>query len=321
VIYYVRGIAVSSSIFFALYSISSVAVCCLWRRVWQFGQRYSSARCADLLFVWRLVPVAVAGAITLALAIPSFLLLEPRAIDERMSGLSVVLGLSGIGVVLGGIWRAVAALMKASRVVSRWSSGECVMESIPIRDGRDLVPVLRISGLAPPLTVSGILRPSMWLSRAAEFALTEPELETALRHEFAHVRRRDNLRRLILHLVAFPGMAQLETAWREATEMAADDAAVSSASEALDLASAMLKLTELISPHPSTELTAALVRSPADCLNARVRRLIAWPEQSPTQKSRLGYAMGVAAAVAATLALTYGQLLVQLHAATECLVR
>ena len=105
-IYYVRGIAVSFSIFFALYSISSVAVWCAWRRVWRYGQRYSSERCADLLFVWRIVPFAFAGAITLAFALPSFLLLEPRAIDERMSGLSVVLGLCGIAVVLAGMWRA-----------------------------------------------------------------------------------------------------------------------------------------------------------------------------------------------------------------------
>ena len=110
---------------------------------------------------------------------------------------------------------------------------------------------MRVSGAAPPLTVAGILRPSVWLSRAAEFVLTERELQSALRHEFVHVRRRDNLRKLILRLVAFPGMAELESAWREATEMAADDGAVSSASEALDLAAAVIKLSRLAPLKPA----------------------------------------------------------------------
>ena len=105
--------------------------------------------------------------------------------------------------------------------------------------------VLRISAAAPPLTAAGILRPSLWLSQAAEFVLTEQELKTALRHEAVHVRRWDNLRKLVLRLVALPGMAELESAWREATEMAADDAAVSTASEALDLAAAVIKLSRL----------------------------------------------------------------------------
>jgi Zn-dependent protease with chaperone function len=67
-------------------------------------------------------------------------------------------------------------------------------------------------------------------------------LQTALNHEVAHVSRRDNLKKLLLRFVAFPGMSGLETAWLEATEMAADDAAVSTAGDALDLAAALIKL-------------------------------------------------------------------------------
>jgi beta-lactamase regulating signal transducer with metallopeptidase domain len=314
VIYYLRGIAVSSSIFFAIYSVLSVAVWLAWRRIWRFGQRYSAERCADLLFVLQIAPFALAAAVTVVFALPSFLLLEPRAIDEQMSVLSVLLGFSGIAVVLAGIWRASEALVKASRVVSHWSREARVFHSGPM-------PVLLVSALAPPLTVSGILRCRVWLSRSAEFVLTKQELETALRHEAVHVRRRDNLRRLILHLVSFSGMWELEAAWRETSEMAADDAAVSNESEALDLAAAVIKLTELVSLHHPTELTSALVRSPAECFDMRVRRLIEWTEQPPAHKGRLGYALLMAATVASTVALTYGRLLVQVHEATERLVR
>jgi beta-lactamase regulating signal transducer with metallopeptidase domain len=338
----VRGIAVSFSIFVLIYSAVSVAVCGVWRRIWAIGQQSSSRSCADLLFALRLIPLAVAAGVTLVLAVPSFLLLEPRAVDEPMGAVPVVLGLCGIAVMLAGMSKAGLALVRASRTIVRWSSQARVIGSMSI-DARSInaksvdtgsidamsidagasVPVLRISGAAPPLTAAGILRPSMWLSRAAEFVLTERELETALRHEVVHVRRRDNLRKLILRLVSFPGMAELESAWREATEMAADDAAVSSASEALDLAAALIKLSRLTPLGPPAELTTALVHSPAQSANARVERLIAWTERrrNPAKGYSLGYALCATAAVVVTLAVTYRELLVRVHAATEWLVR
>jgi len=315
----VRGIAVSFSIFVILYAALSVAVCGVWRRIWLSGQQYSPRRCADLLFALRMVPFVVAAAVTLALAVPSFLLLEPRAVEESMGVVPVVLSTCGMAVLLVGTWKAASALVQASRTVARWANGARVSGSSPL--ARDSVSVW-ISATAPPLTAAGIVRPSVWLSRTAEFVLTERELESALRHEVAHVRRRDNLRKLILRLVAFPGMAELESAWREATEMAADDAAVSSASEALDLAAAVIKLSRLVPLDPPAELTTALVHSPAESVNARVERLIAWTErrQSP-QGYSLAYALCAAAAVMATLVVSYSGLLVRVHAATEWLVR
>lgn len=322
----VRGIAVSFSIFVMLYCVLSAAVCGVWRSVWFACQRYSARRRANLLFALRLLPAVVATGLTLVLAVPSFLLLEPRAVNEPLGAVPVVLGLCGMIVLLAGMWKAATALLQASRTVGRWSSEARVLSSRAIDsssiDCAASVPV-RVSAVAPPLTAAGILRPSVWLSQAAEFVLSEREFETALRHEVTHVRSRDNLRKLILRLVAFPGMAELERAWREATEMAADDAAVSSAAEALDLAAALIKLSRLSPLEPPAALTTALVHSPAESVNARVERLIAWTEQRQSQAPgySLVYPLCTAAAVAVTLAVTYGQLLVRVHAATEWLVR
>ena len=317
-----RGIAVSFSVFVIVYCALSVAVCGVWRRVWFGGQEYSARRFADLLFTLRLAPFLGAAGVTLLLAVPSFLLLEPRAVDEPMSAAPVVLSLCGMALLLTGVWKASAALVRASRTVARWSGEEIATAPRSI-DSINSVSVLRITGAAPPLTAVGILRPSVWLSQAAEFVLTERELETALRHEVVHLRRRDNLRKLVLRMVAFPGMAELETAWREATEMAADDAAVSSASEALDLAAAVIKLSRLAPLEPSAELTTALVHSPAESVNARVERLVAWADrqQNPAKGYSLRYALCAAAAAVITLAVTYSELLVRVHAATEWLVR
>ncbi|MGD0267793.1 MAG: hypothetical protein ABSB14_01915 [Candidatus Sulfotelmatobacter sp.] len=317
-----RGIAVSFSIFILLYSALSLAVCGVWRNLRLGTQRHSARRCADLLFILRTIPLLVATAATFALAVPSFLLLEPRAVNEPIGVLPVILGLCGMGTLLAGIWKAAAALLRASRTVARWSS-EAGVIGVGRVHSMDSISVLRISGAAPPLTAAGILRPTVWLSRAAEFVLTERELQSALRHEVVHVRRRDNLRKLILRMMAFPGMAEMESAWREATEMAADDAAVSSASEALDLAAAVIKLSRLAPLEAPAELTTALVHSPAESVNARVERLIAWtePRPSPAKRYSRGYALCAAVAVIATLAVTYGELLVRVHAATEWLVR
>jgi hypothetical protein len=314
VTFYLRGTAISCSIFVAFYSVLSLAVCCVWRRIWRFTQRYSTERSADLLFVLRIAPFVVATVITLAIAVPSFLLLEPRAIDEKMSGLSMFLGLSGVAVVGGGIWRAAATSVRVSRAIARWSSQANVIESSLIRGSGNSVSILRVSAFAPPLTAAGILRSTLWLSQAAKFALTEQELEIALRHEMVHVRRRDNLRRLILHLVAFPGMTQLETAWHEATEMVADEAAVSSEYQALDLAEAMIKLSQ-ISPLRSTAPTTVLAK--------RVIRLMTWTRrrQIATNAGWLEYSACAGAATVAMMVVTYGQLLVKMHEATEFLMR
>jgi beta-lactamase regulating signal transducer with metallopeptidase domain len=317
-----RGMAVSFSIFALVYGALSVAVWGLWRQVWRVGQRHSARSCADRLFLLRLIPLAAAGGITLGLAVPSFLLLEPRAMNEPMGTALLLLGFCGLTVILAGMWNAAAAWVRVRQAIAQWSDAGLAAVASPMDSG-DSIPVRRISGAAPPVWTAGILRSSVWLSQAAEVALTEGELEAALRHEIAHARRRDNLRKLVLRLVPFPGMAELERAWGEATEMAADDAAVSSASEALDLAAAMIKLSRPTPMEPPMELTTALLRSPAESVNARVRRLVAWADrrESSAPKYSWGYALCAAAAVAITLGVTYSALLMQVHAATEWLVR
>ena len=316
-----RGLAVSFSIFILLYGMLSVGVCCAWRTVWQGSRRYSAGGCADVLFALRLLPFVIATTVTLVFAVPSFLLLEPRSVNEPVGAVAVALGLSGLAVLLAGMWKAEAALLQAWGTVASWSS-QASMRGFGISHSGSVVPVRRISGSAPPLTAAGILRPSVWLSRAAEFMLSERELQCALRHEVAHARRWDNLRKLMLRLVAFPGMGELESEWREATEMAADDAAVSSASEALDLAAAVIKLSRLAPLEAPAELTTALVHSPAERVNARVERLIGWTEsRRESKKYSFGYALFAAVTVVTALAITYGELLVRVHAATEWLVR
>ena len=311
-----RGIAVSFSVFLIVYCAASLAVLCSWNRVYQRVHELPMQCVGNLFFALRMFPLALAGLITAAFAVPSFLLLEPRSIVEPMGNIPLALAILGSALAVFGLANAVLALRKASRTVSSWSdSAEEIASPVPF-------PVLRIRRSVPALTAAGLLRPKILLSGSAEFLLNGNELRTALNHELAHIRRRDNFKKMLLRFVAFPGMRGLEAAWLEASEMAADDAAVSSTADALDLAAALLKLSRLKADEPSPDLTAALVHGHAAIINARVERLISWPERSESSLDLSAKSiLGVVLPMVAVFAMTYGSLLADVHRATEWLIR
>src|ERR1700731_1086999 len=207
-----RGIAVSFSMFFLLYCGLSVVVATLWARVWLHSERYPAWHCADLLFALRMLPLAISLAVTCTFTVPSFMLLEPHAIREPVGTMPVVLGSGGLALVLLGILNATAAVLGASRTIATW-----VADGLLVSRERS-VPVLRIPRAVPALTAAGIFRPLVLMSDAVEAVLNASELQSALRHELAHVLRRDNLKKLLLRFVGFPGMDALEAAWLQATE-------------------------------------------------------------------------------------------------------
>jgi Zn-dependent protease with chaperone function len=226
-----------------------------------------------------------------------------------------------------GAANAIAALMRASRMIAQWMSrAKAIQSPLP-------VPVLRIERFAPALTIAGILRPRVLLSDAAQSVLSESELRTALQHEAAHMRRRDNLKKLLFRFIAFPGMHGLETAWLEFTEMAADHAAVSSASEALDLAATLIKLSKINSSREpraediSGELMTAFVHGSAALIGTRVERLIHWREERPNSREKSSRwstaetALAITITTTTAVAVTYTHLLAEVHSATEWLVR
>lgn len=312
-----RGLDVSFAVFVLIYCVLSLAVTLTWRKALGVLQQNPVHRVSNVLFALRMFPLITAALITAAFTVPSFLLLEPRAINEPMEGFPLALGITGLALGVYGIYNAIHALIRANRNVSEWTrDSESAEASAP-------VPVVRIRRSVPAMTAAGILHPKVLVSGSAEFMLTPTELQVALNHEVAHVRRRDNLKKLLMRFVAFPGMGGLESAWLEATEMAADDAAVSNTGEALDLAAALIKLSRLSRPEESSDLTAALIHSPASLMNARIERLIAWNEDRRSSSSSLSIRYGAAAALVTLLVFvhTYGHLISKVHTATEWLMR
>jgi Zn-dependent protease with chaperone function len=310
-----RCAGVSLAVFVVVYTVLSVAVSRGWRIGLKVFRPGSARGSADLLFVLRLLPLGVAAAVTVLFTLPSFLLLEPHATNEAIGAAPLGLGLCCLVLLGAGITRAGLAQWRVSQSLRKWLDGSTAME------GGDGVPVFRTANDSPSLTVAGVCAPKVLISEAAVALLNPTELRTALRHEIAHVLRYDNLKKLLFRFSVFPGMTDLEHTWSEETEMAADDAAVSSFRDALDLAAALIKVSRLGPVRPSPVLTTALLHS-STALSARVRRLVAW-EGSPNPKSSPAwwYALPPAAVTLFVLAGSYGSVLARMHAVTEWLVR
>jgi Zn-dependent protease with chaperone function len=312
----IRGIALSFTVFVLLYVCLSVLVSWGWGIVARISSRFSPGVTADLLFALRVLPVGLSALATLVFMVPSFLLLEPHSIDEPIGAVPLTFGFCGVILVVVGALKATAAQVRTSQIVTSWLS-----DATAIAAGA-AVPLFRTGRGIPALTAAGILGPKVLISEAATAVLSESELRTALRHEVAHVRRRDNLKKLLFCFCAFPRMAQLEKAWSEAAEMAADDAAVDSSWQALDLASALIKLSRLPQVSASPALTTALLHASATAMNARIERLIGWDDASAsTDQFSLWYALLPAFGIVVCAAVTYNAMLNQLHLATEWLVR
>jgi hypothetical protein len=310
-----RGLAVS----FATFVIAYIALSALLGRAWKVAPQQCRSLSANLLLSLRLAPLCAAALITFGVAVPSFVLFEPRNAEEPFGPPLVfvcVIGMIGLIAVLA---KLISTLRSTTRTVARWSDS-----SQPANVGGDQASVcIRVSRTVPTLATAGIWRSTIWLSDSVRFVLTDKELRIALRHEQAHVRQRDNLKKLALRLVSFPGMRKLDEFWQDAIEMEADDAAVSNVSEALDLASAVIKVSALPSLRPTAQLITGLITSTKGAIDGRVLRLINWRErQRRREVSALHWTVGACAfATFCLVASDYYQLLVKMHSAAEWLVR
>jgi hypothetical protein len=95
-------------------------------------------------------------------------------------------------------------------------------------------------------------------------------------------------------------MAKLESAWSQAAELAADDAAVSNQRDALDLAAALVKLSRLV-PSNSSVCSAGFV---SGSISERVACLLDWDEASKSRRVHIRTWFVIPFAVAVSLLVT-----------------
>jgi len=308
--YFIRGGVIALGVFFLVYVALSLMVSVGWRALRRDRWHVSSTT----TYCFRILPLAAALVVVAVFTVPSFLRFEPRWDDEPIGSAVLALASAGAVILIFGTINALLGWMRTSRCVSSWTADSRTLNL------ETAVPAFQTPESAPLLAVAGLCRPKLLVSACARQLLDPGELDVAIRHELAHARRRDNLKKLLLRACAFPYLGALDRAWLEAAEIDADDEAVRDERSALDLASALLKASRLTPRVPGPELTMDLVSGAPGAVTARVERLLAWrPRARPKPRFRIGVPAALVAAVTAGLA--YMWVLTRVHQFTEFLVR
>jgi Zn-dependent protease with chaperone function len=226
----------------------------------------------------------------------------------------LALGMAALFFIAWGCHRVVRAQTRTSRIVARWLAG-----SQPL-GGNARAFAFRARRDAPPLILIGMRKPRVLVSDSTLKLLSADELEVALRHELAHIRSYDNLKKLVFRFCPFPGMVPLEAAWSQAAELAADDAAILNVNDALNLAAALVKLSRLVSIAGAPACTMGFVTG---SLNDRVNRLLAWDEARKPRRVHIPRWAALPPMLVAVFCafVNYGPILSMTHEATEWLVR
>ncbi len=235
----------------------------------------SGARGARRLLALRLFPPVFGLVAAALLATPSFVAHEPlhgEHHEEIGPGL-VALGLLGLLPIALGLVRGLRGLWASHRVERDWNA-----RSRPLAlPGADL-PACRLAHPFPVAAVSGVFSQRLYLADCVLEVLSPGELQATCVHERAHAASRDNLKTLLLRacpdwLALLPLGRELERAWLEAAEQAADDAtARGGAACAVDLAGALVKAARLV--PPGRRLAEAAVSLHGGQLALRVERLL-----------------------------------------------
>ncbi len=311
-IFAARGFLVSLAFFATVYCPLSSLVALAWRSVSRMG-RQSSLGSANLLFGLRILSFVVSAAISVFFTFPSFWLMERASLDEDAG--TFILAACSLLILGAGWFRVHRDQARTASAVTQWSLGAA---SISSGEG---APALSASKGAPALILVGIRRPKIMVSDRAALVLSGDELRVAVRHELGHQRSRDNLKKLLISATPFPGMSGLETAWREAAEWAADDAAVANRRDALDLAAALIKLSRASKQPCEPALASGLVSgSGSSSIGLRVKRLLEWRMAGRRLRRSWPWTLLVLITMIVVVACNYGATLMLTHRLTELLV-
>ncbi len=270
--------------FFAAYLLFSIAVHFLTPVAVCYAERVRPAIGTRLLLSLRLLPLGAALYAVAAIALPSYLRLEGEMGPERIGVRALGLAVLALACWIRPLVRSVCAVSKSSkflkyarRVARRYQTAP----DIGILTGRQ-----------PHIAVAGLFRPQVFVSEAAVKLFAPDELNVILRHESAHQKSRDNLKRLLL--LALPDALPcvnftrpLERAWKRLVEWSADDHAAGGDSESSILLARALVSFARHQPHESKCVLATSFVDDTSDLERRVERLLG--HARPMQPSPRAY--------------------------------
>jgi len=271
---------------------------------------------AEVAFLRGIAPMTGSIAVALGIVLPAFLIFEPHHDGERVGPVLILMAALGAAQIVRMVVRLVRMLRLSRHLATAWTIGS---HPRPERDWG--LPTIAVDAAFPLVAVSGFLRPTLFVDCRVIAACSPAELAAIAAHERAHVRRCDNLRRLLVAICAGP-TSLAAAAWREAAEQAADARAADSASRALELAGALLKVARL-APATSLEATALSTIHDGGNLEARIRHLLSCGpcDSASRQTSVARVTLWAALSAAAVATLNWIALLSSVHGILESSVR
>ena len=167
-------------------------------------------------------------------------------------------------------------------LVTRRLTASWLEHSEPIAVDEVNIPIYRINHPFPVIAVVGMLRPRLFVASQVFDSLSADEFRAAIAHEYGHLTAHDNFKRAFLRvcrdMLIFPLGRELDRAWADNTESAADEfaAQVGGNSMALDLAEALIKIARIVPANtsPAMPLASFLIDGRQDDLKRRVKRLL-----------------------------------------------
>jgi len=248
--------------------------------------RARPASAARVFFVVRLLPGVVSLFFIGALFLPAHWRLEPTNAEESAGYSLVLLAVIGAAILVATAWRAWVAARATGWIGRVWAR-----RSQPRAIDAGGVPVYGLPDSSPVVSLVGVFRPRLFVATQVLDALTPDELDVSVAHELAHLRSRDNLKRVLAacspDLLSMVGLSRrVEDRWRRSLEFAADATAVGDdEARALSLVSALVKVAKLAPAprHTHVSLLAGSHFYEGALLAARIDRLLkveTWRRQS-----------------------------------------
>ncbi len=320
--YSVRLLCLSLASFFLVNLAAGLLVSTLTKAAERFAWRMRVGDGARLLFALRLAPVTLGLCTVCCLCVPSYLWMEPEAIDEPVGWLCLLVAVLAVLAWLLSAIRAGGAVMRSRRYVREFPA--CERE---LCGAGDWCPGHVIEDRERLFMMSGIMRHRLLVSEYALDAFPAEELVSCFRHEQAHGDSHDNLKRLLMLLAPdilpfVRTMQPLERAWAALAEWAADDrASAGDPRRSVSLASALVRAARIVaSPAPPPDLLTALLADGQD-LSTRVDRLLRNSAPEAPRKPAAWVAGVLVITSFALLALLRPATLAFAHAMLERLVR
>jgi len=287
-VYELIGISLALAALLALNALASLVADVVWRVIRPRTSEWRAETRAHLLFALRVFPPALAAAFAFALLIPAYILTEPTNTEETVGLKLLLIAAASAGGLLLAVWRIAGTLLATRRLAREW-----LRHAEPVEVEGVSIPAYRIRHKFPVIAVVGVFRPRLFIASQVFGALSPGELAAALAHERSHVEARDNFKRASLQasqdaLLFAPLGRTLTRAWMSDCELAADESAASeSPTAALDLASAIIKVSRLIpaGARPLMPAGVHLLGEDEDSLSRRVRNLLRLA--TPDDRARL----------------------------------